>query len=207
MAGTSQQSKILVQQNSIQSGPTKQRISIPEKEKAKSKWTTAEISLQCNDADQDTNYKKCQCKKYNVSYSDGQAPSNVQAFLGTYEKVVNDYVTTYKEESKKLYLFSIHPLGRVWTIGPGLTIDKKSLAFIDFEKYGPDMCPHYGTNNGLHWQLVDNDKSDSKITVNCFECQENFVLDDALNCVEKENQDFETSKLNRYINLILRIQI
>ena len=110
----------------------------------------SQLSFECRDQTKKTNYDSCSCKEYRVFYIDEEVPSDVDTILGEYEKVSMSQfqyygATTFKEESKDLYLFSIHPQGRVWTIGQGLTIDSQPLARIDFEVYDINRCTHYRT--------------------------------------------------------------
>ena len=105
--------------------------------------------------------------------------------MGTYKKVEDRKIftsTIYKEKSKEMYLFSIHPLGRVWTIGKGMEIDSETLAHIDFKKYNPELCPHH-TIKDCHWKIIQSNNShneefyhDVNLIVQCTECFKNYIL-------------------------------
>ena len=97
--------------------------------------------------------------------------------------------TSYKEDSKEMYIFSIHPQGRVWTFGPGVTIDQKSLAYIDFGSYDANKCPHYGNKNGLHWKLIDSEE-ELNMNIVCMECQEGYKMNSTNDCVRKSGTNW-----------------
>ena len=96
------------------------------------------MTFECRNHSQITNYETCSCKKYKINHiyhTKEQVPANVEAILGTYEKIESSEenvitTTTFKEKSKDMYLFRVHPKGRVWTISSGLTIEDHSLSLI-----------------------------------------------------------------------------
>ena len=135
--------------------------------------------------------------------------------MGTYKKVEDRKVftsTIYKEKSKEMYLFSIHPLGRVWTIGKGMDIDSETLARIDFKKYNPELCPHHNDDKDWRWEIIQSNNShneefyhDVNLIVQCTECFENYILcnktgdcvpycDGTRNCDDGSDEDEENCK-------------
>ena len=115
----------------------------------------------CGESILHLNHYTCSCKKYRVYHSyyfDEQVlTEEVAEILGIYEKFEsskNDLgVMSFKHQSKDLYLFSVHPKRRVWSIGHGFTITDTEVSSIDFELYNENLCPHYGSYNGLRWKV------------------------------------------------------
>ena len=155
-------------------------------------WTSGNVHFECQQGYPSSNYQTCACKKYKVNhkYSSGQTvPPKVNVILGTYEKE-NDFDssgTTFKEPSKNLYLFSIHPEGRVWSIGKGKEVNDEAYARIDFDSYDEYQCPHYSmhnNNNTFHWELLmstteqgqENWETNTNVEIECIVCQETYFL-------------------------------
>ena len=105
-------------------------------------WDSTNVTFECTEPTLQTNHHACSCKKYKVYHSyyfEEQVPTEVVEILGIYEKLElqeNSFgVPSFKHQSKDIHLFSLHPKGRVWSIGQGLTIADTEASRFDFESY------------------------------------------------------------------------
>ena len=151
---------------------------------SQNQWDSTHVFFECGESILQTSHQTCSCKKYRVYHSyyfEEQVPTEVVEILGVYEKFEstdsNFGAISFKQHSKDMYLFSVHPKGRVWSIGYGLTITDTEASRIDFESYSENLCPHYGSHNGLHWEIFRQEIWEtSNITVACIECPANYFL-------------------------------
>ena len=147
-------------------------------------WDSTNVTFECTD------HHACSCKKYKVYHSyyfEEQVPTEVVEILGIYDKLEsteNSFgVLSFKHQSKDIHLFSLHPKGRVWSIGQGLTIADTEASRIDFESYDENLCPHYGSHNDFHWKIFKQKTEQgqeiwetSNVEVACIECPANYFL-------------------------------
>ena len=190
-------------------------------------WTSENVNFECQQGSQISNYQTCACQKYKVDrILESRAKctgTSLELILGTYEKVVaetseNDFSgAIYKEPSKNIYLVSIHPKGRVWSIGKGKDIDDDTYARIDFETYDENQCPHSSMhNNTFHWEFLKSTteqghgiwETDPNFEVKCIECQETYFLcPESGNCVPhcdgQEDCDDGSDEMNCTSSLLL----
>ena len=144
------------------------------------------LTFECSHHTQITNKESCFCKKYNIYHTylfDDEVSSNIQALLGTYEEHKSssgneEIKIIFKQKNKDMYLFKIHPNDRIWSIGPGLTIDHATLAHIDFHSYDANWCPN--RNDVSNWEVFDPVTQlwsrNTNIKVECTECPKNFFI-------------------------------
>ena len=110
-------------------------------------WDSSNVFFKCAEPTFQSSHHTCLCKKYRVYHSyyfEEQVSTEVESILGIYDKSENNFgISLFKQQSKELYLFSVHPKGRVWSIGNGLTITDAEAAHIEFQSYNENLCPHY----------------------------------------------------------------
>ena len=172
--------------NATKSSPIKATMPVTINGKKLRDYYASKLLLECSHHTQITNDESCFCQKYKMYHTyhfDEQVPLNIQALLGTYEKLEsskgNDLIKrTFKQKDKDLYLFRIHPNDRIWSIGPGLTIDHATLAHIDFHSYDANWCPN--RNDVSNWEVFDPVTQlwsrNTNIKVECTECPKNFFI-------------------------------